>query len=281
MTCYSQLLQFAELFNYVEDMLAWAKDRHGRFVWVNRATVVMQAAKNGSEKLADAYQHILGKTDHDFVPDVLADQYELDDDYVLAGNRLVNRVETFRKPDGTACWHVTTKIPLYGDDGSVVGTAGVARPFKSSDLQAETSGGEFGAVLAHMRERYHQPITNRTLAKLAHMSVRAFERKFQRSFNLSPQKYLREMRVRVASHALAHTGQALSEVALNCGFADQSHFTREFRRHFGQTPREYRARISTVNLAAARSPKAAGSDQEADRHILHHLQWNEAGIGGN
>jgi AraC-like DNA-binding protein len=32
----------------------------------------------------------------------------------------------------------------------------------------------------------------------------------------------------------------LSDVALSCGFADQSHFTREFRRQFGRTPREYR-----------------------------------------
>src|SRR5207248_1833191 len=36
------------------------------------------------------------------------------------------------------------------------------------------------------------------------------------------------------------TSEPLSEVALSCGFADQSHFTREFRRQFGRTPGEYR-----------------------------------------
>jgi AraC-like DNA-binding protein len=34
--------------------------------------------------------------------------------------------------------------------------------------------------------------------------------------------------------------ESLSEIALNCGFADQSHFSREFRRQFGRTPRDYR-----------------------------------------
>ena len=72
------------------------------------------------------------------------------------------------------------------------------------------------------------------------MSVRAFERKFRGSFHLTPQKYLRNLQMRMASRLLVYTGQSLAEVALGCGFSDQSHFTREFRRHFGRTPRDYR-----------------------------------------
>ena len=72
------------------------------------------------------------------------------------------------------------------------------------------------------------------------MSVRTFERKFRSSFHLTPQKYLRKLRMRMASRCLVYTTQSLSEVALSCGFGDQSHFSREFRRHFGRTPRQYR-----------------------------------------
>ena len=46
--------------------------------------------------------------------------------------------------------------------------------------------------------------------------------------------------MRMASRALVYTNRPLADVALSCGFVDQSHFTREFRRHFGRTPREYR-----------------------------------------
>jgi AraC-like DNA-binding protein len=72
------------------------------------------------------------------------------------------------------------------------------------------------------------------------MSLRAFERRFQSAFHLTPQKFLRKLRLRIASRALMNTDESLSEIALKCGFADQSHFSREFRRHFGRTPRGYR-----------------------------------------
>jgi transcriptional regulator GlxA family with amidase domain len=95
-------------------------------------------------------------------------------------------------------------------------------------------------VLAYLRDNYRKAISNDQLARLANMSVRAFERKFIGSFHLTPQKYLRRLRLGIASRTLVYTRRSLVEVALACGFADQSHFTREFKRYFGRTPRGYR-----------------------------------------
>jgi AraC-like DNA-binding protein len=261
MTPYPQVLQLAELFNYVEDVLAWAKDREGRFLWVNRAILLMRAGNATGVDPEEGYRDVLGKTDHDLCPAVLADQYQLDDDHVLAGNRIINRIELFRQPDGSTCWHMTNKIPLLDEQGVVIGTAGIARLLKEPDSQLVT-GNEFGPVLAYMRDHYRSPITNEELARVAHMSVRAFERKFLRSFHLSPQKYLRKFRVRIASHSLVYTSQPLSEVALSCGFADQSHFTREFRRQFGRTPRDYRAHYGATPAAAVPSTNSAAGALE-------------------
>src|SRR5262249_10079442 len=116
---------------------------------------------------------------------------------------------------------------------------------------AMVPGTEFGPVLAYLRDHYHEPITNQQLARLAHMSVRAFERKFRGSFHLTPQKYLRKLRLCMASRALVYTKQPLANVALNCGFVDQSHFARAFRRPFGRTPRDYRAHYALGSDAAA------------------------------
>ena len=69
---------------------------------------------------------------------------------------------------------------------------------------------------------------------------RAFERQFQATFHLTPHRFLRKLRLRIASRALMETDKSLADIALQCGFADQSHFSREFRRQFGRTPREYR-----------------------------------------
>ena len=85
------------------------------------------------------------------LPLLLADQYHLDDEYVLAGNRIVNRIELMRQPDGTTDWHVTTKIPLYDGDRAVVGTAGIARRLNTSSHRL-VLGTEFGPVLAHIRD---------------------------------------------------------------------------------------------------------------------------------
>src|SRR5579859_8026707 len=151
LTTFPQVLQLAELFNYVEDVLAWAKDGEGRFLWVNRAIVLMNAAVTGIHDPEEGFREILGKTDHDFCPAVLADQYQLDDDHVLAGNKIVNRIEPFRQTDGSTCWHVTNKIPLFDEERNVIGTAGIARLFKSAESDG-IPGNPFGAVLAHMRD---------------------------------------------------------------------------------------------------------------------------------
>ena len=95
-------------------------------------------------------------------------------------------------------------------------------------------------MLEYIRDHYQRPISNQQLASVAKMSLRAFERQFLASFHLTPQKYLRKLRLRIASRALISASEPLSELALDCGFADQSHFTREFRRQFGRTPRDYR-----------------------------------------
>ena len=216
------LLQLAELFNYIEDVRAWVKDRDGRYCWVNRT--ILLAARGVEGHSTDQGEGVLGKTDRDFAPAYLADQYFLDDEHVLAGQRIVNRIELVPQPDGTVAWHVTNKIPFFAGEGTIIGTAGISRRLESGS-QGALPGTEFGPVLACMREHYGTTISNGQLARLWHMSVRAFERKFQTCFQLSPQAYLRKLRMRMASHALVYGNESLSQVASSCGFADQSHFT--------------------------------------------------------
>ncbi len=257
------LLQLAELFDFVEDALVWIKDRSGRFVWVNRTVRLTQAADGkdaGPAGSGNGLGEAAGERAGEVSPGFLAGQFGHDDEHVLAGNRLINRTELIRQPDGTTAWYVTSKIPLRDDAGRVIGTAGIARRLSASS-QRLVSGTEFGPVLAQMRSHYDVPISNRQLARLAHMSVRTFERRFHGVFHATPQKYLRNLRMRMAAHALVYSDQLLARVALGCGFSDQSHFTREFRRHFGRTPREYRERYSEGSTAAASCTNSAADVQ--------------------
>jgi AraC-like DNA-binding protein len=257
----SQMLRLAELFDHVEDVVAWVKDRDGRYRWVNRAFLINYSLDHRGERTSLGLSDVLGKTDYDLSPPFLADQFRLDDEYVLTGKRIVNRVEMVGQPEGAAAWNVTNKIPLFDARGAVVGTAGITRKL-DAPAQDVAPSFEFGPVLAYLRDHYHASVTNRQLAKLAHMSVRTFERKFRSAFHLSPQKYLRKLQIRMASRALVYTRQSLAEVATACGFSDQSHFTREFRRHFGRTPREYREHYAGRDRDAAPVPNPAAPKLE-------------------
>jgi len=230
---------FAELLDFLPDVLAWVKDRQGRYLWVNRAFLVQYSLDHQSEDDEGSVASVLGKTDHDLSPAFLADQFRLDDEQVLAGHRIVNRLERVGDARGTTAWHVTDKIPVADAKGVIIGTAGITRAAEpASSLDATAPG--FGPALAHMRAHFHHEITNRRLASMSNMSLRAFERRFRATFHLTPQRFLRKLRLRLASRALVYTEESLSKIALSCGFADQSHFSREFRRQFGRTPREYR-----------------------------------------
>jgi AraC family transcriptional regulator len=78
------------------------------------------------------------------------------------------------------------------------------------------------------------------LARACELSVGHFSRAFKRSMGMTPHRWLLGARVGRAKHLLEHTSAALSEIALNCGFADQSHFTRTFSRLVGCSPGAWR-----------------------------------------
>ena len=250
------LLQLATRFDCVKDALVWVKDRDGRYCWVNRAFLINYAVARPRRETGTGPEGVLGKTDYDLSPIFLADQYRLDDEYVLTGKRIVDRIELVGEPEGLTVWNVTNKIPLTDSNGAIIGTAGITQRLDTLG-EPIIPEAEFGPVLTYIRDHYHEPVTNQQLSRLAHMSVRAFERKFYSSFHSTPQKYLRKLRLRMASRALVYTNLPLAKVALSCGFVDQSHFSREFRRLFGRTPRNYRAHYSVGSAAASGTISAA------------------------
>jgi len=225
------LWPLTELFEPLEDVQFWVKDRENRYVHVNRAFLLNYALDEAAQ--------IIGETDYHLSPAFLADQFWLDDERVLAGHRVVNRIELVGDADQTTFWNVTNKVPFRDARGRVVGTAGTTRRLGPADQSVAGAHG-FEAVMARIRDHYREQLSNRELAALAGLSVRGFERKFQQHFQVPPQQYLRKLRLRMACRALVFTEKALAEVAVESGFADQSHFNHEFRRQMGRTPRGYR-----------------------------------------
>jgi len=89
---------------------------------------------------------------------------------------------------------------------------------------------------SHLGER----LSVERLAAVAGLSVFHFARAFKQSQGTTPHDYLLERRIAHARTLLDGTQTSLSEIALMSGFADQSHFTRHFRKRVGLPPSAFR-----------------------------------------
>jgi AraC family transcriptional regulator len=95
-------------------------------------------------------------------------------------------------------------------------------------------------VLAHIEANLGMPIRNKDLAAIAHLSTFHFSFTFRNSVGNSPHEYIIRRRMERAQGLMLSTDKALSEIASECGMADQAHFTRLFRRVVGDSPGAWR-----------------------------------------
>lgn len=224
-----------ELLDYVEDLLLWMKDADGFYQWANRAFMLNFDIPDRAA--------LFGHNDFDICGLVLANQYRIDDERVLAGHRIRSRIELMDRFDHTTRWCRTSKIPLHDAKGTIVGTMGISQPLGEV---AEIAGdeGPLSPVMRHISQHYQEALPNLELAKLCGLSLRAFERQFLAEYGVSPHEYVRNLRVRMSCHPLVFSRKPLAEIATEFGFSDQSHFTKEFRRLMNETPRNYRLRYA-------------------------------------
>lgn len=102
------------------------------------------------------------------------------------------------------------------------------------------------AWLARVRERLHDECRRRTLSELAAVAAvhpAYLARVFRRCYGVSIGQYARRARLDWVARQLLESTEPLSLIAINAGFADQSHLTRAFRAHRGCTPGQYRTRF--------------------------------------
>jgi len=97
-------------------------------------------------------------------------------------------------------------------------------------------------VIQIMEQNIDEPISPSILARDVGMSTRQLERLFRRYLNRSPKRYYMELRLQKARNLLLQTDMSVINVALSCGFASPSHFSKCYRGHYETTP--YRERGS-------------------------------------
>ena len=95
-------------------------------------------------------------------------------------------------------------------------------------------------VYQYIENHYPEPVTNRELADLIHISEGRFYHIFKENAGMAPLQYINETRLKKAVNLLKSGNFTATEVAGAVGFSDYNHFGRLFRRRFGCTPMEAR-----------------------------------------
>jgi len=103
----------------------------------------------------------------------------------------------------------------------------------------------------YMRENLNRPLTGGELAAQLSLSAGHFNRAFKETFEESPHAYIVRLRLEMAQEMMLSTAEPLGQIAFACGFADQSHFSKAFRRRVGASPNAWRRRNLTEAQARA------------------------------
>jgi len=173
-----------------------------------------------------------------FVEKTLCKSYVRDDLYVMkTGRSIVNKTE-LTPSEGGKClvWRSTTKEPLYGKNGKIVGLISISQRL----LNEQEIKDNFSSIDAHIEKNIGRNITVGELSKIYSLSVSAFARKFTKIYKISPLKYINSVRTKHAAAMLLGTDKSISEIACESGFCDQSHMNKTFKSILELTPKQYR-----------------------------------------
>ena len=113
---------------------------------------------------------------------------------------------------------------------------GAQAPQLIAALGAGSAG--VGRGLAFIRRFYREPITIRVLAAEAGMSVPSFHSRFRELTGSTPLSYIKSMRLHEARLLMARESCSVAGASRAVGYVSSSHFSREFKRHFGRTASE-------------------------------------------
>ena len=96
---------------------------------------------------------------------------------------------------------------------------------------------EFKSTIQH---NIYANLSLEELARLCHLSISSFKRKFQETFNTSPKKYLSKKKVEKAAALLKEDSSRVSDIAYEVGFDSLATFNRNFYTIYRKSPSDYR-----------------------------------------
>lgn len=141
------------------------------------------------------------------------------------------------------------RLLQLGDDEADIAVLGAARlrELYYAILKGEAGyfarrafgpGNAIARSIAHVSSNLNAPVSIDDMAERAHMSRAVFHRKFKQATAMSPIQFVKSMRLNTAAMKIAG-GKTVNEAAMDVGYVSPSQFSREFKRMYGQSPRQW------------------------------------------
>jgi AraC-like DNA-binding protein len=223
--------QIIEMFDLMPDIIFWVKDEKGCFVYGNQLFL----EHIGITSLGQ----IIGLSDYDFSPVHIAKQFSVDDQKVMQGEVVNNRLEMNNTKSGDIAWFTTSKRPLLSEQGQPIGSYGISRHLEKTSLVLAGMDA-LKEPVAYVRKNYMKQICLEELADITHLSISALERRFKKFLGKTPKQFINEVRLENARRLLIETNRAIANIANDTGFSDHSYFSRQFQKLFEQSPSAFR-----------------------------------------
>ncbi|MBS1166800.1 MAG: soxS 1 [Proteobacteria bacterium] len=225
-------LSEGDLFDAVLDTVYFVKDAEGRYAVVNQTLV----ERTGSGSKAN----LIGRTADDVFPGDLGQRIAEQDRVITkSGRMLTAELERHLYANGGEGWCLTWKVPLRDDAGRIVGLLGISRDVRPANEDPKETRA-LSEALAHARANVDKPLRIGDLAARTGLSIFRFDQKIRQLFGMSAGQYIARLRIDRACDLLRHSAWPISEIAIECGYADQTTFSRQFRKIVRLSPHRYR-----------------------------------------
>ena len=115
-----------------------------------------------------------------------------------------------------------------------------SRQYSKVDIPQAKALYRIGKIIGRLETQYKKDWNITQLSKVAGMSKSSLISTFKNATGYSPVDYLIRIRLQKAAELLIETEESLGEIAVQCGFHDSNYLTRQFRRVYNLTPRQFR-----------------------------------------
>ncbi|RKP52982.1 AraC family transcriptional regulator [Cohnella endophytica] len=104
----------------------------------------------------------------------------------------------------------------------------------------ESEGNRYARLVGHMSSRLADKLDREQLAAYVRLSPNYLDRVFQAEYGLTPMQMLRDLRLKHSRLLLQRSEETLESIALQCGMNDASYLCKQFKKHYGMLPGQYR-----------------------------------------